>query len=56
VSEQTGTISVAIDGMLKRQLPVDTFELLLSSELIRGRGSGSSQRKAKNAEKQRENT
>ena len=55
VSEQTGTISVAIDGMLKRQLPVDTFELLLSSELIRGRVSGSSQRKVKNAEKQREN-
>jgi len=33
VSEQTGTISVAIDGMLKRHLAKDTFELLLKNEL-----------------------
>ena len=33
VSEQTGTISVAIDGMLKRQLTVDTVEKLLKKEL-----------------------
>jgi len=34
VSEQTGTISVAIDGMLKRHLTNDTFELLLRNELM----------------------
>ena len=33
ISEQTGTISVAIDGMLKRHLTRDTFEKLLESEL-----------------------
>ena len=36
VSEQTGSISVAVDGMLKRQLTKDTFELLLRSELMQG--------------------
>jgi diadenylate cyclase len=34
ISEQTGSISVAVDGMLKRHLPKDTFEKLLISELI----------------------
>ena len=34
VSEQTGAISVANDGMLKRQLDKDTLELLLNNELI----------------------
>jgi len=34
VSEQTGTISVAVDGMLKRHLSKDTFELLLRNELV----------------------
>jgi len=33
VSEQSGAISVAIDGMLKRHLNIDTFEKLLKSEL-----------------------
>ena len=33
ISEQTGTISVAIDGMLKRHLTKDTFEKLLENEL-----------------------
>ena len=33
VSEQTGTISVAIDGMLKRHLDSATFEKLLKNEL-----------------------
>lgn len=37
VSEQTGTISVATDGMLKRHLAVDTFELLLRSALLKDR-------------------
>lgn len=34
ISEQTGTVSVAVDGMLKRQLDKDTLKLLLRSELI----------------------
>jgi len=34
VSEQTGAISVAIDGMLKRNLDHDTFEKLLWSEVL----------------------
>ena len=49
VSEQTGGISVAIDGMLKRHLALDTFELLLRSELIRGsRGNKGNRGKARN--------
>ena len=34
VSEETGAISVAVDGMLKRHLAPDTFEKLLRNELI----------------------
>jgi len=34
VSEQTGTISVAVDGMLKRHLSDDTFEKLLKNEFL----------------------
>lgn len=34
VSEQTGSISVAVDGMLKRNLTRETLEMLLKSELI----------------------
>jgi diadenylate cyclase len=34
VSEETGSISVAIDGMLKRHLAHDTFEKLLRNELL----------------------
>jgi len=34
ISEQNGTISVAVDGMLKRHLSKDTFEKLLRNELI----------------------
>ena len=34
VSEQTGTISVAVDGMLKRNLTDDTFEKLLRNEFM----------------------
>lgn len=34
VSEETGAISVAIDGMLKRHLSQDTFEKVLRAELI----------------------
>jgi len=34
VSEETGAISVAVDGMLKRHLSLDTFEALLRRELL----------------------
>ena len=34
VSEQTGAISVAVEGMLKRDLSPDVFELLLRTELF----------------------
>ena len=34
VSEETGGISVAVDGLLKRHLAPDTFEALLKKELL----------------------
>ena len=34
VSEETGSISIAIEGMLKRHLAPDTFEKLLRNELL----------------------
>lgn len=34
VSEETGSISFAVDGMLKRHLAPDTFETLLRNELM----------------------
>ena len=34
VSEETGTISVAVGGMLKRHLALDTLQLLLENELL----------------------
>lgn len=34
VSEETGSISVAIDGMLKRHLTPETFEKILRNELL----------------------
>ena len=34
VSEETGGISIAVDGMLKRRLSPDTFEVILRSELV----------------------
>lgn len=34
ISEETGAISVAVDGMLKRHLTPDTFEILLRNELL----------------------
>ncbi len=34
VSEETGSISVAVEGMLKRHLALDTFEKLLRNELM----------------------
>ena len=34
VSEETGSISIAVDGMLKRRLSRETFEAILRSELL----------------------
>ncbi|MEF9971020.1 MAG: TIGR00159 family protein, partial [Oscillospiraceae bacterium] len=34
VSEETGAISIAVDGMLKRHLTPETFEKILRNELI----------------------
>ena len=34
VSEETGGISIAVDGMLKRRLSAETFEAILRSELL----------------------
>lgn len=34
VSEETGAISIAVDGMLKRHLTTETFEKILRNELI----------------------
>lgn len=34
VSEETGAVSLAVDGMLKRHLSADTFEKILRNELI----------------------
>ena len=34
VSEETGSISIAMDGMLKRHLTPDTFGKILRSELM----------------------
>jgi len=37
VSEQTGSISIAIDGMIKRRLSRDVFESMLKNELMQRR-------------------
>lgn len=39
VSEETGSISVAIDGMLKRHLSAETLERLLRNELLPDEGN-----------------
>ena len=41
VSEETGAVSVAVDGMLKRHLSADTCEKLLRNELITDDGTKS---------------
>ena len=35
VSEETGAISVAVNGMIKRHLDIETFEAILRAELLR---------------------
>ena len=44
VSEETGAISVAIDGMLKRHLSTETVETLLRKELMPAETGGKSKR------------
>lgn len=44
VSEETGAISVAVGGMLKRHLSLETLERLLRNELISAEESGDSKR------------
>ncbi len=45
VSEETGSISVAINGMLKRHLAHDTFQKLLRNELVLDETSSSLKKK-----------
>ena len=42
VSEETGAISVAVDGMLKRHLTTETFEQILVNELVHDTASNRS--------------
>jgi diadenylate cyclase len=55
VSEQSGTVSVAIDGMLKRHLSKSTVEKLLKQELILARGVKAEKAKKPKPEKKKEN-
>jgi len=54
VSEQTGGISVAIDGMLKRNLTGETLELLLKNELMNTQNLKKSRKKQDKEKKQKE--
>jgi diadenylate cyclase len=56
VSEQTGTISVAVDGMLKRHLSKDTFEKLLLAELMYGGNKQKVKKQQKKTDKQKGST
>jgi len=47
VSEQSGTVSIAIDGMLKRHLSKDTVDKLLKKELIQTGITEAEKRKSK---------
>jgi diadenylate cyclase len=51
ISEQTGSISVAIDGMLKRNLTVETLGILLKSELTQDDNSKKDSNKNKKLRK-----
>ena len=54
VSEETGGISVAVDGMLKRHLTLELFEKLLSNELLND-GAAQEKKKKKTAAKVKKN-
>lgn len=47
VSEETGAISIAVDGMLKRHLTPETFEKILRNEIIIEEELGSEKKKKK---------
>lgn len=47
VSEETGAISIAVDGMLKRHLSPETFEKILRNELINEEELGGEPQKKK---------
>ena len=47
VSEETGAISIAVDGMLKRHLSPETFEKILRNEIIIEEELGSEKKKKK---------
>lgn len=47
VSEETGAISIAVDGMLKRHLSPETFEKILRNEIIIDEELGSDKKKKK---------
>ena len=47
VSEETGTLSVAIDGMIKRHLAKDTFEMLLRNEILASESGRKKRKKTK---------
>lgn len=47
VSEETGAISIAVDGMLKRHLSAETFEKILRNEIIIDEGIDSEGKKKK---------
>jgi len=51
VSEQTGAISVAVDGMLKRSLDNGTFEILLNNEVLANYDSRDKRKRRKQKEK-----
>ena len=55
ISEQTGSISVAVDGMLKRHLDAETLELLLKDLLITRSGIKLPKRVAGKTAKQKVN-
>ena len=47
VSEETGAISIAVDGMLKRHLSAETFEKILRNEIVIDEGIDSEGKKKK---------
>ena len=51
VSEETGALSIAIEGMLKRNLDKDTFEKLLRSEVMINYDRRKKSRSSKNKDK-----
>ena len=55
ISEQYGTMSIAVDGMLKRHLSSDTVDKLLRKELIVTRNSRREKLNIPKSGKQKEN-